>query len=230
MLRKFGFSIPGIAFAASGDGPDPFLAARERMVAEQIRARGVRDMRVLEAMRKIPRHLFVPPNSREQAYADHPVAIGFGQTVSQPFIVAYMSEALRLESNCRVLEIGTGCGYQAAVLAELVSEVYSVELIPELAKSAGQRLIEMGYRNIKIRSGNGFQGWPQAGPFDAIMVTAAPETLPRELVAQLKIGGRMIVPVGSLYQELVLVTRNENGADERRLLPVRFVPMVSPRN
>ncbi len=214
-----------------GDEPlaqaDPQAAARRRMVDEQIRARGVRSRRVLDAMTRVPRHLFVPADSRARAYDDTPLPIGQGQTISQPYIVAYMTEELDLSADHRVLEIGTGSGYQAAVLAELVKQVWSVEIVPELAERARRTLADTGYRNVEIRAGNGYLGWPEHAPFDRIIVTAAPPEIPQTLVEQLAVGGRMIVPVGTLLQELVLLTKNARGVAERRTIPVRFVPMVN---
>jgi len=196
------------------------------MVREQIEARGVKDSLVLAAMRKVPRHLFVPERYRGEAYADHPLPIGHGQTISQPYIVAYMTEALGLKGNEKVLEIGTGSGYQAAVLAEIVDSVFTIEIIPELARSAEQRLKNLGYRNVFVRCGDGYKGWPEHAPFDAIIVTAAPDHIPQPLVNQLKGGGRMVIPVGSMFQELVLVVKRKEGIEKHPLLPVRFVPMT----
>jgi protein-L-isoaspartate(D-aspartate) O-methyltransferase len=210
---------------AANDSPEQ-RQARERMVRQQIEARGVRDPRVLEAMRKVPRHLFVPPAVRSFAYADTPLPIGHGQTISQPYIVAFMSEALELKGGERVLEIGTGSGYQAAVLAELAREVYSIEIVAPLAGEAEKRLKELGYTNIQVRVGDGYRGWPDAAPFDAIMVTAAPDHVPPTLVNQLAEGGRLVLPVGSFFQELVRIRRTKQGSKQESLLPVRFVPMT----
>jgi len=207
-------------------GERTYARARERMVREQIEARGVKDSLVLAAMRKVPRHLFVPERYRGEAYADHPLPIGHGQTISQPYIVAYMTEALGLKGNEKVLEIGTGSGYQAAVLAEIVDSVFTIEIIPELARSAEQRLKNLGYRNVFVRCGDGYKGWPEHAPFDAIIVTAAPDHIPQPLVNQLKVGGRMVIPVGSMFQELVLVVKRKEGIEKHPLLPVRFVPMT----
>jgi protein-L-isoaspartate(D-aspartate) O-methyltransferase len=216
----------------SADAPDRWKAARLSMVDEQLRARGIRDPRVLEAMSRVPRHLFVPEAQRDEAYNDHPLPIGHGQTISQPYIVAFMSEALRLEPAHRVLEIGTGSGYQAAVLAELAGEVYSVEIIGELATRAEGALREAGYRNVTVKTGNGYLGWPEHAPYDRIMVTAAPEQVPPALVTQLKIGGLMAIPVGeSGFQELRVLRRTESGLETLATLPVRFVPMTGkPKN
>jgi protein-L-isoaspartate(D-aspartate) O-methyltransferase len=205
---------------------DEYEAAREQMVREQIEDRGVRDVRVLAALRKVPRHLFVPPEERGEAYNDYPLAIGHGQTISQPYIVAYMTEALELKPRDRVLEIGTGSGYQAAILAELVAHVYSIEIIEELAKEAETRLRRLGYSNVQVRAGDGYQGWPEAAPFDAIIVTAAPGHIPQPLVDQLREGGRMVLPLGLWDQELVRLRRSHGRILRETLLPVRFVPMT----
>jgi len=201
-------------------------AARERMVREQIESRSVRDRRTLAALRKVPRHLFVPAELVAQAYEDHPLPIGQGQTISQPYIVAFMTEALGLEGGETVLEIGTGSGYQAAVLSEMAKHVYTIEIVTPLAEEAGARLARLGYRNVSARAGDGYLGWPEAAPFDGIMVTAAAPRIPEPLKEQLKEGGRLVVPVGEEYQELVVVTRRGSKFEERRVLPVRFVPMT----
>lgn len=205
---------------------DEFRQARERMVRDQIEARGVRDPRVLAAMRKVARHLFVPSDEQAYAYSDSPLPIGYRQTISQPFIVAFMSEALELKPQDRVLEIGTGSGYQAAVLAELVREVYTIEIVTPLALEAEGRLRGLGYTNIHVRAGDGYRGWPEAAPFDAIMVTAAPDHIPKPLIDQLREGGRLVVPVGRWEQDLVRVRRTAKGVRQETLLPVRFVPMT----
>ncbi|MBW2267065.1 MAG: protein-L-isoaspartate(D-aspartate) O-methyltransferase [Deltaproteobacteria bacterium] len=205
---------------------DPTQGARTRMVAEQIAARGVRDERVLDAMRRVPRHRLVPEEQQSRAYQDRPLPIGHRQTISQPFIVGFMTASLDLDGSERVLEIGTGSGYQAAVLAELARHVYSIEIVAPLAARARADLVELGYENISVRAGDGYQGWPEEAPFDAIIVTAAPDHVPEPLIEQLAIGGRMIVPVGSGEQELVLLTRTAAGITRDRVLPVRFVPMT----
>ncbi|RKY63765.1 MAG: protein-L-isoaspartate O-methyltransferase [Candidatus Latescibacterota bacterium] len=215
-----------LLLSACREGTEDYARARERMVEEQIEARGIKDSLVLAAMRKVPRHLFVPERYRSEAYADHPLPIGYGQTISQPYIVAYMTEALRLKGGEKVLEIGTGSGYQAAVLAEIADSVFTIEIIPELAESARERLRRLGYKNIFVLCGDGYRGWPEHAPFDAIIVTAAPDHIPGPLVEQLKVGGRMVIPVGSVYQELFLVVKTERGVEKRPLLPVRFVPMT----
>jgi protein-L-isoaspartate(D-aspartate) O-methyltransferase len=199
---------------------------RRRMIATQLRARGLEDEDVLAAMARVPRHLFVPEDVSAFAYADEPLPIGRGQTISQPYIVAYMTEALKLGREDRVLEIGTGSGYQTAVLAEVAGEVWTVELVEELSLGAQAKLESLGYGNIHFRVGDGSAGWPEASPFDGILVTAAPESIPAALEAQLAPGGRMIVPVGLGSQELILVERRGNSFRKQRLLGVRFVPLV----
>jgi protein-L-isoaspartate(D-aspartate) O-methyltransferase len=203
-----------------------FQENREAMVREQIAARGVRDRRTLEAMRVVPRHLFVPETWRRHAYADTPLPIGHGQTISQPYIVAFMTEALELKPADKVLEIGTGSGYQAAVLAQVCSTVYSIEIVEPLAREAAARLKQLGYAGIHLRTGDGYRGWPEAAPFDAIIVTAAPDQIPRVLLEQLAVGGRMVVPVGSGDQMLLRIRRTKEAYKRENLLPVRFVPMV----
>ncbi len=202
--------------------------AREAMVREQVEARGVTDARTLAALRKVERHLFVPPALAALAYADHPLPIGEGQTISQPYIVAVMTEAIGLRGGERVLEIGTGSGYQAAVLAEMGAHVYTVEIVPSLARTARATLARLGYRTVEVREGNGWEGWPENAPFDAIVVTAAPPTVPDALKRQLRDGGRLVIPVGDDVQELRLLTRHGSSFEQRRLLPVRFVPLVAP--
>jgi len=202
--------------------PEPVVedraAERGAMVDTQIAARGVRAPEVLAALRSVPRHEFVPASEREAAYADHPLPIGFEQTISQPYIVALMTELARLEPGDKVLEIGTGSGYQAAVLARLVRAVYSIEIVEPLARSAARTLARLGYANVEVRAGDGYQGWPEQAPFDAIVVTAAPARVPEPLKQQLAPGGRLVIPVGTSDQELMVLTR--------RVLPVRFVPMT----
>ena len=207
---------------------DPYLTARKRMVADQIAARGIDDDRVLSAMRTVPRHRFVPPDLRSKAYSDHPLPIGKGQTISQPYIVALMTESLSLSPTSRVLEIGTGSGYQAAVLAEVAGSVYSVEIKEKLHKTATAALREAGYREIQTRHGDGYFGWESAAPFDAIMITAAVDHIPPPLLAQLKDGGRLVLPLGNpfSYQNLVRVTKTGDDYTVRQITGVLFVPMT----
>ncbi len=197
------------------------------MVRVQLEARGLKDQGVLGAMGKIPRHLFVPENMRAYSYNDEPLPIGEGQTISQPYIVAYMTEVLELKKTDRVLEIGTGSGYQAAILAELAGEVYTVELNLDLSQRAQKILEKLGYTNIQFKVGDGTYGWIEEAPFDSVMVTAAPDRIPRSLEEQLRVGGRMIIPVGSAIQELLLVFRGKNKFKRKKLIPVRFVPLIS---
>jgi protein-L-isoaspartate(D-aspartate) O-methyltransferase len=215
-----------------GQGAGDWEARRDRMIESQLRARGIADARVLEAMRKVPRHLFVPEEYRWRAYDDSPLPIGHDQTISQPYIVGYMSEALELRPADRVLEIGTGSGYQAAILGELAAEVYTIEIVPELAERARAALEAAGYRNVHVRHGNGYLGWPEAAPFDRIIVTAAPDKVPQALVDQLAVGGIMVVPVGGVYddQVMTILRKTEKGVITRETLPVRFVPMVKKRD
>jgi protein-L-isoaspartate(D-aspartate) O-methyltransferase len=210
-----------------GKTAESYRLLREKMVHTQIEDRGVRDTRVLEAMKKVPRHEFVPAGEVEYAYDDNPLPIGYHQTISQPYIVAYMTEALALKGQESVLEIGTGSGYQAAVLAELAQKIYTIEIVEPLCEQARQSLKSLGYQNIFVRCGDGFAGWPECAPFDAIMVTAAPETIPQPLIDQLAVNGRLIAPVGKYIQELVLITKTKEGSIVRtELIPVRFVPMT----
>ncbi len=202
-------------------------AERHAMVREQIEARGLSNEEVLAAMRSVPRHAFVPLEMRELAYADHPLPIGFNQTISQPYIVALMTELSRAKAGDKVFEVGTGSGYQAAVLGALGAEVFTVEIVPELADQARLALAEHGFENVHVRTGDGYVGWPEEAPFDAIVVTAAPERIPPPLLDQLRVGGRMVIPVGSRnVQELRVITRHEDSFEEERVLAVRFVPMT----
>lgn len=206
---------------------DSFLKERLAMVENQIKRRGVKDERVLTAMEKVPRHLFVPENLRACAYQDEPLPIGEGQTISQPYIVAYMTEILNLIGQERVLEVGTGSGYQTAILAEIVHQVFTVELVASLSLRAQSVLEQLGYKNIDFRVGDGTYGWPEQAPFQAILVTAAARKIPPNLESQLADGGRMIIPVGEDFQELVLVTMKDGRLNRQNLLPVRFVPLVT---
>lgn len=205
---------------------DRSIGERARMVADQIRARGVRDSRVLRALERVPRERFLPDAQRAEAYEDRPVPIGFRQTISQPYIVAYMTEALQIESSHRVLEIGTGCGYQTAVLAELAGEVYSVELIGVLAERARRTLDGLGYANVRVRAGDGHAGWPEHAPFDRILVAAAPPSIPPALIDQLVDDGILVIPVGVDDQELRVLRKQGGRVELLSTLPVRFVPMV----
>ena len=196
------------------------------MVEDQLIARGIRDPRVLDAMLRVPRHELVPPELRDFAYLDRPLPIGSEQTISQPYVVAAMTEAAHVLKGARILEVGTGSGYQTAVLAELGAEVYSVEIVPELAAAAAHALARLGYEGIHLRTGDGYSGWPEAAPFDAILVAAAPPQVPRPLIAQLAVGGRLVIPVGHERQELQVITRRRHGEVTSRLFAVRFVPMT----
>lgn len=203
-----------------------FAKLRKEMVRLQIETRGVKDKRVLEAMRSVKRHLFVPQIYQKLAYNDTPLPIGEGQTISQPYIVALMTELLGLTGKEKVLEIGTGSGYQAAILAELAAYVYTIEILPGLVQRAGSLLKQLGYKNILVKCGDGYLGWQEYAPFDAIIVTCAPEEIPQTLVEQLAEGGRMVVPVGSIYQELMLIEKENNEVRKKGIIPVRFVPMI----
>jgi len=203
-----------------------FKMLREKMVKEQIIARGVKDKNVLDAMRKIPREEFVPEEERKYAYGDYPLSIGFSQTISQPYIVAFMTELLELTPDDRVLEIGTGSGYQAAVLAEIAKEVYTIEIIPELSKRAEETLERLGYKNVEFKIGDGFLGWNEFAPFDKIILTCAPKEIPKPLIEQLKDGGRMVLPVGEGFQYLKVVKKNKGKIKVDISIPVRFVPML----
>jgi len=207
---------------------DGFRERRLDMVERQIRQRGVSDPRVLDAMKSVPRELFVPAGARSRAYDDTPLAIGSGQTISQPYIVAYMTEALGVQSAHTVLEVGTGSGYQAAVLGMLAREVYTIEIVPALATGAADVLRELGYRNVNVREGDGYAGWPEHAPFDRIMVTAAPDEIPKPLIEQLAPGGRLVIPVGAQGgpQWMTIVEKTAAGIVERRTIPVQFVPFT----
>jgi len=206
---------------------DKYEKVRQRMVREQVVARGINDQKVIHAMLSVPRHLFVPANYERMAYEDRPLPIGEGQTISQPYIVALMTETLDLNKNMRVLEIGTGSGYQAAILAKIVREVYTIEIIESLGEKAENLLSGLGYDNVHVKIGDGYKGWPAKAPFDAIIVTCAPTDIPQPLKEQLKEGGRMIIPVGgSIVQELALLEKKKGKLEKKVVAPVRFVPMV----
>jgi protein-L-isoaspartate(D-aspartate) O-methyltransferase len=216
----------GGAGIESQRGETDWQAERARMVEEQLRGRDIGSARVLDAMLKVPRHLFVPEALRAESYGDFPLPIGHNQTISQPYIVGFMTQALEIAPGHRVLEIGTGSGYQAAVLAVLAKDVYTIEIVAPLADRARETLSALGYRNIHVRTGNGYLGWPEHAPYDRIMVTAAPDEVPAALVQQLAVGGLMAIPVGSETQELRILRRTTTGMDTLRTLPVRFVPMT----
>lgn len=210
----------------ASEDTDDYEVRRVEMVRQQLRDRGIRDEAVLAAMSAVPRHRFVDRDRADFAYGDFPLPIGYGQTISQPYIVAYMSEAAAISQGDRALEIGTGSGYQAAVLAEMAAEVYTIEIIPELGERARQTLNELGYDNVWVQVGDGYNGWPEQAPFDAILLTAAPDRVPPPLIEQLALGGTLVAPVGEEYQEMVVLEKTPTGIVERRTIPVRFVPMT----
>jgi len=227
-MKKWGCLLPVLLLAAAlAWAADDWAAQREKLV-QTVRAKGVSDAKVLAALGKVERHRFVPEAYRSRSYGDFPLPIGHDQTISQPFIVGAMTQAMELKGGEKVLEIGTGSGYQAAVLAEITGEVYTIEIICELARRATALLTELGYKNIHCRCGDGYQGWPDEAPFDAIIVTAAPDHVPQPLIDQLKVGGRLVIPVGESYQNLLLIRRTETGIEKKTLLPVLFVPMTGP--
>lgn len=225
------FVLLCLALAACTDAKPPqtadLAAQREAMVEQQIAGRGISDPATLEAMRAVPRHEFLPLRLRSEAYMDYPLPIGHGQTISQPFIVAFMTEAIRPQPGEKILEIGAGSGYQAAILAHMGADVYTIEIVEPLAKMARLTLERLGYKNARVKYGDGFHGWPEHAPFDAIIVTCAPDKIPPALVEQLRDGGRMIIPVGGgMNQELVLLRKEGNKIEKQSVLPVRFVPMT----
>ncbi len=207
-----------------------WISRAEKMVETQIISRGVSDPEVIRVMKQTPRHLFVPEHLKEHAYKDHPLPIGSGQTISQPYIVAIMTEYLQLSGTEKVLEIGTGSGYQAAILSQLVDTCYTIEVVEALAGEASEKLKKLEYHNVVVKWGDGYRGWPEHAPFDRIIITAAPEIIPEKLVEQLDIDGKMILPVGSHFQELILITKNRKGIQRKNIIPVRFVPMIHPEN
>jgi protein-L-isoaspartate(D-aspartate) O-methyltransferase len=233
-LKRFSYQVVVIMLTVAGPSckteqskeKTDFAQARRQMVNSQIRARGISDQRVIQAMSKVERHLFVPQNYRDLAYTDQPLPIGEDQTISQPYIVAVMTELLHLDGDEKVLEIGTGSGYQAAILAEIASEVYTIEIVEPLAARADKLLKQLGYKNITVKCGDGYIGWEEYAPFDAIIVTCAPPEVPQPLVEQLADGGRMVVPVGTSWQELLLIEKKNGKVTETSVLPVRFVPMT----
>ncbi len=229
MLALAGLAC-GTGGAALQQGAPAWDAERRRMVDVQLRTRDIRSPRVIDAMLTVPRHLFVPEAQRAQAYGDFPLPIGNGQTISQPYIVAFMTQALDLRPEHRVLEIGTGSGYQAAVLSTLSGEVYTIEIVPSLAEQARETLSALGYRNVQVRTGNGYLGWPEHAPYDRIMVTAAPDEVPPALLEQLAVGGLMAIPVGTASQQLRILRRTATGSELLDTLPVRFVPMTNKPN
>jgi protein-L-isoaspartate(D-aspartate) O-methyltransferase len=220
-----------LTMGIASDAADHYDQARRLMVQRDLMGRDIVDDQVLEAMGRVPRHLFVPSRSEQQAYNDHPLPIGYGVTISQPYIVALMTQAAGIKPGQRVLEVGTGSGYQAAILATLTDKVYSIELIPELARSAGERLTRLGYGHVQVKSGDGYLGWPEFAPFDAIIVTAAAPEIPPALKDQLKDGGRLVIPVGPTHgpQYLMRLTKQGNIFKEEMLSPVAFVPLVKPK-
>lgn len=229
LRSSFSHGVNALVFLCcmSPPGPAPdFTPARDEMVRKQLAERGIADERVLQAFRKVERHLFVPEMLQASAYADRPLPIGEEQTISQPYVVALMTEVLRLDANAKVLEIGTGSGYQAAILACLARQVFTIEIIPDLAATAAARLARLGYDNVHVRTGDGYKGWPEEAPFDAIVVTCAPEDIPQPLLDQLAEGGRMVIPVGTDWQELVLVEKKAGELRRSTIAPVRFVPMT----
>lgn len=226
ILFFFSAGCGGNKGSPTPDSGRDFKAMREKMVETQIKSRGVKDERVLSAMLKVERHRFVPTEFESKAYADQPLPIGEGQTISQPYIVALMTELLELKGGEKVLEVGTGSGYQAAILAELAKEVYTVEIIEPLASSAKNLLLDLGYKNIHVRPGDGYLGWPEAAPFDAIIVTCAPDHIPQPLLGQLREGGRLVVPVGTHSQELKKIIKRSGKIETADVIPVIFVPMT----
>jgi len=222
--------LPALAFcylcSVPANAQDDVQAARRQQMVDVVRSRGVADLRVLAAMGQVPRHLFVPERVRPQAYGDFPLPIGSQQTISQPYIVALMTSLLDLRGGEKVLEIGTGSGYQAAVLSQIAGEVYTIEILGPLSDAAQKAIGALGYDNIHFRVGDGYAGWPEAAPFDGIVVTAAPEKVPQPLLDQLKVGGKLVIPLGSFFQDLLVLTKTATGIERKNVIPVRFVPMT----
>jgi len=231
-MYKFAVILLVTFFAKTSNGQDAYLAKREHMVKNQLLARDISDPVTLSAMRQVERHEFVPESMKKYAYADSPISIGHNQTISQPYIVAYMTQELKLKPEHSVLEIGTGSGYQAAVLATIVDTVYTIEIVEPLGQIADRRLKHLGYKNIETKIGDGYHGWPEKAPFDAIIVTAAVKEIPPALIDQLAEGGRMIIPVGQTryYRNLVLVTRKNGKIRTKKRIPVAFVPFTREKN
>ena len=217
-------AVGGIAMGTATPQTDRFTAERLRMV-EELRRRGVTKPDVLAAMEQVPRHLFVPDSLREQAYSDQPLVLGQGRTVYQPYVVALMTSLLDLKHGDKVLEIGTGSGYHAAVLSRIAREVYSVEIVEPVANQASKRLSVLGYHNVEVRWGDGYRGWPDKAPFDAILLSAAPPQIPKPLLDQLRVGGKMVAPVGGFFQDLQVITKTAHGFEKKTVTPVRLVPM-----
>jgi protein-L-isoaspartate(D-aspartate) O-methyltransferase len=235
LLGVAGLGAVAVAYLAAGgrlavrqiEDESPIARARREMVERQLRSRDVRDPRVLEVMGRVPRHLFVAQGFRDEAYDDHPLPIGHGQTISQPYIVGLMTQLVRPKPGDRALDVGTGSGYQAAILCELCKEVYSIEIIKPLADEAAKRLADLGYKNVTVRAGDGYRGWPEHAPFDVIVVAASPREIPQPLLDQLAPGGRLVLPVGGYPQDLTLVEKLKDGTIRRRTVaPVLFVPMT----
>ncbi len=218
------FSCSGQSESDTADAA--YINRRQKMVENQLIPREITDKHVLEAMGSVPRHLFVPKQFRDEAYHDGPLPIDHDQTISQPYIVAIMTQLLQIDSTSHVLEIGTGSGYQAAILGKIADSVFSIEIIPQLAEKAAKLLDSLGYKNVTVKAGDGYLGWPDHAPFDGVIVTAAAPTIPQPLIEQLKIGGRMVIPVGDFNQELYLIVKNKDGVVKQSIIPVRFVPMT----
>ena len=232
-MRKIVITVFNIiCITTMGIAQVDYASQRAQMVKTQLQARGIKDLHTLSAMLNVPRQEFVPENMKAYAYIDGPLSIGNGQTISQPFIVAYMTQALQLKSSDRVLEIGTGSGYQAAILSKIVDSVYTIEIVEDLGLTAKRRLKDMAYSNVIVKIGDGYHGWPAKAPFDAIMVTAGAESVPQPLIDQLKIGGRMIIPVGPTngIRQLTLLIKKKNRVQRQNLMPVRFVPFTRDRD
>jgi protein-L-isoaspartate(D-aspartate) O-methyltransferase len=226
LLRGVAIGIAAVvALRGSAVAGDGYEAERHAMVEQQVRQRGITQPEVLAAMEQVPRHLFVPDALRAQAYSDQPLVIGQGRTVYQPYVVALMTSKLDLKHGDKVLEIGTGSGYHAAVLSRIARTVYSVEIVEPIASQASKRLSVLGYHNVEVRSGDGYRGWPDKAPFDAILLSAAPPAIPKPLLDQLRVGGKMVVPVGGFFQDLLVITKTADGIEKRTVIPVRLSPM-----